>query len=236
MFKIRSVFFLLVFFFFLSFSLHAEEYGKSTIQVDGNGEVTTNPDVAYLTVAVETNSRNASDAVRENAVKTQEVVKKIKAAIGENDKIKTTNYNLSPIYEYDNQSKKQYLKEYRVVNEVQVETYNLENIGKLIDIATSTGANRINGPSFGIKNSADLERKALTLAVEDAKKTAETVASASGTKLVKILRINPSYNIPRPYYNKGFQSRALSAESAPTPIESGDLTVSANVSIVYEIE
>ena len=222
---------------FFSFSINsiAEEYNKSTIQVNGKGEVTAEPDVAFINISVETSSKVAANAVKQNAEKTTNVIKKIKSMIGENDKVKTTNYNLSPIYEYNSTTKKQYLKEYRVVNEVMVETYNLDNIGKLIDSTTTLGANRINGPRFGIKNSDELQREALVKAVKDAKKTAETVAAASGTNIIKILRINPSYNRPVPYRAKAFESRAM-ADSAPTPIEAGDLTVTANVSIVYEIE
>lgn len=234
--KFGTLIYILVLILCFSANLHAEEYSKSTIQVNGNGEVNASPDVAFLSVAVETNSPNASEAVRKNAEKTQAVIAQIKKVLGDKDKIKTTNYNLSPVYEYDDKTKKQYLKEYRVVNQVQVETLGIDGLGKIIDTATNVGANRINGPSFGIKNSSDLERKALTLAVEDAQKTAETVASASGVKIVKILRINPSYSVPMPYQDSGFRARAMSAESAPTPIESGDLTISADVTVVYEIE
>lgn len=228
---------IILFLIFFSFNTSAEEYNKSTIQVNGIGEITAKPDVAYINISVETSSMVAADAVKQNAEKTKNVIDKIKSVIDKKDKVKTTNYSLSPVYEYNNTTKKQYLKEYRVVNEVLVETYNLDNVGKLIDSTTTLGANRISGPRFGIKNSDDLEREALVKAVEDAKRTAETVALASGTNIIKILRINPSYNSPIPYYDGGYKTRAFAAaETAPTPIESGDLTITANVSIVYEIE
>ncbi len=230
--RIITVLGILIFCF--SINATADEFSKSTIQVNGKGEITAEPDVAYINISVETSSKVAADAVRQNAEKTTNVIKKIKSVISGNDKVKTTNYNLSPVYEYNSTTKKQYLKEYRVVNEVLVETYNLDNIGKLIDSTTTLGANRISGPRFGIKNSDELERKALVKAVEDAKKTAETVALASGTNIIKILRINPSYNRPAPHFNRSFESRAVADSS--TPIEAGDLTITANVTIVYEIE
>ena len=152
------------------------------------------------------------------------------------DKVKTTNYRLYPVYEYNNSSKKQYLKEYRAVNEVMVETYNLKNIGKLIDSTSVLGVNRINGPRFGLSNSDELKKKALALAVKDAKLTADIVASASGTKIIKVLKISPSYYSPRPYYDRAFQAEAVSAKSASTPVEPGELKITANVNIVYEIQ
>ncbi|MGH7886032.1 MAG: SIMPL domain-containing protein [Thermodesulfobacteriota bacterium] len=236
MFNGRLIYIFCLFFLGFCLNIHAEEYTKSTIQVTGNGEISANPDVAYINISVETSSKIAADAVKQNAEKTQNVIKKIKSVISENDKVKTTNYSLYPVYEYDDTAKKQYLQEYRVVNEVLVETYNLDNIANLIDSTTTLGANRINGPRFGLKNSDELERMALVKAVEDARKTAETVSTAAGVKIIKILSINPGYNTPAPYYDRGFESKAFAAESAPTPIEAGDLTITANVTIVYEIE
>ncbi|MGH7806837.1 MAG: SIMPL domain-containing protein, partial [Thermodesulfobacteriota bacterium] len=73
-------------------------------------------------------------------------------------------------------------------------------------------------------------------AVGDAKATAETVAKAAGVRVVKIVRISPSYEVPGPVYRDFLQAKVAAAESAPTPIEPGELTVSATVNIVYEIE
>ena len=214
-----------------------QQYEKSTLNVSGKGEISAKPDTAYINIAVETTSKKAKDAVRENARKTSDVIKKLKSMIGKKDKVKTTNYNLSPIYEYNKINRKNFINGYRVSNEVIVETYNLDNIGNLIDATATLGANRINGPRFDISNREDFKREALAEAVEDAKKTAEVVAKSAGVKIVKILQISPSYHFPVPYRARFATAKdSLESSAVPTPIEAGDLSVSANVSIVYEIQ
>jgi uncharacterized protein YggE len=214
----------------------AEKADKSTLEVTGKGEVKIKPDVAYLTLAVETTSKTAREAVKNNAEKMKSVLDKLKSQISKEDKITTTGYQLSPIYEYDDKTRKSVLTGYRVSNQVVVETKNLGGLGKLIDSATQVGANRIDSLSFGTDKRADYRREALVKAVQDAKETAEIVANAGKVKIVRILRISPSYEVPIPVYREFTLAKAAPAEAIPTPIELGELTVSATVNIVFEIQ
>ncbi len=212
-----------------------DKYEKSTLEVSGRGEVKIKPDVAYLTLAVETTSKTASEAVKSNSEKMNGVINKLKSLIGKDDKISTTGYQLSPIYEYDEKTRRSVLTGYRASNQVVVEIKNLDDLGKLIDSTTEVGANRIDSISFGTDKREEYRREALVQAVEDARATAETVSKAAGVKILRILRISPSYEAPIPVYRDFVQAK-VAAEASPTPIEPGELTVSANVSIVFEIE
>jgi uncharacterized protein YggE len=212
-----------------------EKSEKSTLEAVGRGEVKIKPDVAYLKISVETTTKKASDAVRENAEKMKSVMDKLKSQIGKEDKITTTGYTLSPIYEYNDRIKESQLMGYRASNGIVVETKNLEGLGKLIDSATQAGANRVDSLSFDTDKREEYRRLALAQAVQDARATADTVAKATGVKIVKILKISPSYEVPRPMVRElGFAK--MTAQAAPTPIEPGELTVSATVNIVFEIE
>ena len=121
---------------------------KNTLQANGKGVVTAKPDKANLTISVETTSQSASSAVKENAEKMNKVMEKLKSQIGKNDKISTTGYNLSPIYTYDEKTRKSELSGSRVPNSISVETKNLDVVGKLVDPVTQAGANRIESLSF----------------------------------------------------------------------------------------
>ncbi len=211
-------------------------YEKNTLEITGRGEIKIKPDVAYLTLSVETTAKKASDAVRENAERMKNVLDKLKPQIGKSDKISTTGYQLYPLYEYNDRTKKTELTGYRASNEVVVETHNLNDLGKLIDSATQVGANRIENISFGSDKREEYRKEALVKAVQDAKGTAEIVAGASGVKIVRILKISPSYEVPRPLYREFGAQKLAAMEAAPTPIEPGELTVSASVNIVFEIQ
>ncbi|MGI9554185.1 MAG: SIMPL domain-containing protein [Thermodesulfobacteriota bacterium] len=207
---------------------------QRTLNVNGTGEVKAKPDVAYINISVVTRSDKAEAALKENAVKTTNVLNKIKSIIGKKDSVKTSNFNLSPVYEYDQTTRKSFLTGYTATNDLIVETRNLDNLGNLIDATTTLGANRISGPTFDISNREEYKRQALKAAIEDAKSTAKVVAESAGVDLVHITHISPSYSFPGPVYARGEAKMLI--DQASTPIESGDIKVSANVSITYEIK
>ncbi|MGH7791924.1 MAG: SIMPL domain-containing protein, partial [Thermodesulfobacteriota bacterium] len=187
-------------------------------------------------LAVENSAKTASEAAKQNAEKMNSVIGQLKTLISKEDKISTAGYQLFPVYEYDEKTRRSVLTGYRASNQVVVEIKNLSQLGKLIDSSTQVGANRIDSISFGTEKKDEYRRQALVGAVGDAKATAETVAKAAGVRIVKIVRISPSYEVPGPVYRDFLQAKVAAAESAPTPIEPGELTVSATVNIVYEIE
>lgn len=213
------------------------KYEKSTLSITGKGETITIPDSAYINIAVESTAETASGAVKNNAEKTNKVMEVIKAGLGKDDKVSTAGYSLSPVYEYNNETKKSEFRGYRAANRIMVETKNLNDLGKLIDSVAQAGSNRIDSLTFDTTERESYKKRALTMAVEDAKATAETVAKAAGVRIVKILSITPSSDIPMPIYG-GYELRGKMAlaEASPTPIEPGELTVNASVNMVFEIE
>ena len=208
---------------------------QRTLNVNGTGEVKAAPDIAYINISVVTRSAKAESAIKENAEKTTNVLNKIKSMIGKDDTVKTSNFNLSPVYEYDQTTRKSNLTGYSASNDLVVETMNLDNLGNLIDATTTLGANRISGPRFDISDREEYKRQALKAAIEDAKSTAVVVAESAGVELVHITNISPSYSFPVPYYPRA-EAMKVASDVASTPIESGDIKVSANVSITYEIK
>jgi len=209
---------------------------KNTLQVNGKGQIVVEPDLANLTMSVETTNPNASDAVRENADKINKVLEALKSQVGKEGKISTSSYRLVPVYTYDENTKKSVLTGYRVSNSIDIETKNLREIGTLIDTASQAGANRIESLSFDTDKRDEYRRQALVKAVQDAKETAETVANAAGVSILKIIQIKPSSDIPVPIYKEFATSARVSAAPPPTQIEPGELTVKASVNIVYEIQ
>ena len=213
------------------------KYEKSTLSITGQGKTTLSPDKATISIAVETMSDKASDAVKDNSEKTNKVIEVIKSSLGKNDKVSTAGYSLSPVYEYSSETKKSEFKGYRAANHIIVETRDLKGLGQLIDSTAEAGANKIDSLTFDSTQREQYKKEALELAVKDAKSTAETVAGAAGVKLVKILSIRPVYDIPIPVYRDyELRSKMAVAESSPTPIEPGELTVNASVTMVFEIE
>lgn len=217
---------------------HAQDSqnGKRTLSVTGNGKADAAPDVAYLTLSVETLAKNASRAVKDNAETTNKVIQVIKSKLGKNDKVSTAGYSLTPVHEYNNQTNKTDFKGYRASNRIIVEAHNLKEIGNIIDATAEAGLNNIESLSFDTTKRDDFRRESLTRAVNDAKTTAETLAKAAGVKITRILQLSPSFDYPVPVYRDYALAKEAAPAAPPTPIEPGDISVSASVNIVFEIE
>jgi uncharacterized protein YggE len=236
-FWVIALMFISTFLFVTSSNAQNGKYEQHTINVTGRGEVFITPDVANISFSVETTAPTASAAVKENADNTSKVLKALKAQIGKDDKVSTTGYNLSPVYEYNNQTKKSEFDGYRASNVITVKTYNLSNLGTLIDSAAEAGSNNIQGLSFDTTKRDEYRREALVQAVGDAKTTAQTVTNAAGVQITKIFQISPSYDYPTPIYGDlAARGKVAYAEAASTPIEAGEISIKASVNIVFGIE
>lgn len=235
--KVICITFLLALLFVINSNAQSVKYEQQTLSVNGSGEVYIDPDLANISFAVETNAKTASDAVKENAEKTNKVLEALKSQIGKDDILSTTGYNLSPVYEYNNQTKKSEFTGYRATNSVLVKTFNLKNVGNLIDSAAEAGSNSIQGLTFDSTKRNEHMKEALAKAVKDAKTTAETVANAAGVKITTIYQISPSYNYPVPVYRDFAESKMAAAPPPPpTPIEAGEILIKASVNMVFGIE
>ena len=235
--KVICITFLLALLFVINSNAQSVKYEQQTLSVNGSGEVYIDPDLANISFAVETNAKTASEAVKENAEKTNKVLEALKSQIGKDDTLSTTGYNLSPVYEYNNQTKKSEFTGYRATNSVLVKTFNLKNVGNLIDSAAEAGSNNIQGLTFDSTKRNEHMKEALAKAVKDAKTTAETVANAAGVKITTIYQISPSYNYPIPVYRDFAESKMAAAPPPPpTPIEAGEILIKASVNMVFGIE
>jgi uncharacterized protein YggE len=118
---------------------------------------------------------------------------------------------------------------------VTVNTGALDLIGALIDSAIAAGANRVNSLSFSVKDDTKPRTEAITIATRDAHAQASALASALGVKLGKVVKATTvSEQRPIPMQRVGM-AMAMSAKVA-TPVEPGEVTVPATVSLTFEIE
>jgi hypothetical protein len=89
----------------------------------------------------------------------------------------------------------------------------------------------MNGISFSIRDPAPMLDKARADAIADARARAETYARAAGVALGPILSISEGGGeAPRPMYRM-----AAAFAGAPAPVAAGEQSVSADVSVVWEI-
>jgi uncharacterized protein len=209
----------------------ATENNTSKLTVQGDGKVTASPDMATIVLGVETQNASAAGAVRENAGLMNETINALKAAgIAENN-IQTSSFSLTtmPQDQPKMANEKPKAPVFLATNQVTVKLNNTTDVSRVLDAAVSAGSNSIQQVSFDLRDPRPQNDRAMTLAIEDARRQAEVAANAAGVKLGRVLEITEGYGYVAPTAKK-----ALFADIA-TPIQSGQLEVSASVTVIYEI-
>lgn len=201
------------------------------VTVNGEGKIVVTPDLAYIDLGVQTKNADASIAQQENAKLMTEVIKAIKAAgIGADD-IKTTGYNLYQTYDYsaDKQSDPYYVAS----NIVNVKIKDISKVGTIIDAASNAGANNVNNIRFTVSDDSQYYQEALKLAMTNAKGKATAIMSTFNKTPDMPYSVSEVSYGGTMYYDYS-PAKALSESAVSTPIESGEITITANVSVGYD--
>jgi len=202
-----------------------ERAETSAIEVVGTGKIMVMPNLATITFAVETNSEQADRAVRENAKRTGALLDALKKIAGEEAKIRTSSFSLSPIYEKEDRLRP---GGYRVTNMVLLTTEGTEKIGALIDEASKAGASRVGSLTFSTDREDELRKEAAVKAVRQATQIAKDLAAAANLTIRKVIKLTYAPTGPvRPYR---FEAMAAATR---TPIEIGEIPIEETVSVVF---
>ena len=208
---------------------------ESVIHATGTGNVIGSPDRAQIAFSVETENPDVKTAQQANANQMTKVMDALKAAGIPKDALKTTGYNIYPVYDDSKTLFDQKIKTYHVTNTVTVTLHDVSKVGETIDIGVAAGVNQVSSIQFMLSDeqSQVLRTEALKEAVVRARSDAETVAGALGVNITgsKNVEINQGY-MPVVFSNYDMMS-ASAKSAAPTPIQPGDITVTATVSITY---
>jgi uncharacterized protein YggE len=145
--------------------------------------------------------------------------------------IQTSNFSVSPSYTNRTPNETPRLTGYQVSNQLHIILEDVSRVGAALDALVSAGSNQMHGLNFSIKEPAPLLAKARAAAVADARTRAQQYAAAAGVTLGPVQSISESGGEPpRPMY----RMMAQAAESS-VPVASGEESVTANVTMVWEI-
>jgi uncharacterized protein YggE len=208
---------------------------ERVIHASGNGNVIGTPDRAQVSLAVETENPDVKIAQQENAARMKQVIDAMVAAGIPADALKTTGYNIYPVYDDIIKSQNdQKIRTYRVTNTVTVTLHDVSRTGEVIDIGVANGINQASSIQFMLSDEQAqvLRTEALKKAVARTRADADTVASALGVQVTGIRDVDISSGYT-PVLYENYMAGDMMKAAAPTPIQAGDVTVSATVSVNY---
>ncbi len=200
----------------------------ASITAVGDATVSVTPDLARVDLGVVTQGATAQEATVANATRAGAMISALQATLGSNANIKTISYSLSPVYNNPPPGQSATIIGYMVTNIVEVTLTDLAQVGKVIDTAIQSGANRVQGISFGLQDRNPPVAQALKLAAAKAKGQADAIASGLNVRTGAVLHASQGVNSIGPV--------ALGAAvAATTPIETGLVVVQASVTLEVAI-
>jgi uncharacterized protein YggE len=211
-------------------SAQADEQGDRTIQVGANGQVQTSADQAVVEVAVVTSATNVTTARNQLS----ENVTAMRTALSdmgvESSQVRTQYFDISE--DYRRPEEEDAPTRYRAIHSFEITLENTSRAGEVIDAAVNNGANRVDGVRFGLSREKrqDLRQQALENAMDGARQQAETVAGSAGLSITGVSTISTAEYDSSPVR---YEAAAMTAADGGTSVESGPVTVTASVQVVY---
>ena len=218
------------------------QYGMTSINVRGEGEVTMKPDIGQFTFSVRAEGRDAATAQNDSATKINAIIAYLKEVGVDEKDIKSRDYYLNPKYRYETTScpagsycppGNPVIDGYEVTQSVEVKVRDLAKAGELITGAGERGASNISQLQFTIDDESNLK----TEAREQAK--ADKLAENLGVRIVRMMSYYEEEGyMPYGSYGMGgdaMMERAQSVKAIAPDMPAGENTVRSVISITYEV-
>lgn len=202
-----------------------------SVTVTGTGTVRAAPDGLRLDIGVETHDVSVDAALRKANEAMAAVQGSLLGSGVDQDDLRTTSLGIRT--EHDRSGRT--LSGYVVTHGLDVRLRDVSAAGAVIAAAAGAGgeAVRVSGLRFDLSDDAVLVEQARSMAVEDARRSAQTLAAAAGREVGRAMRITEgAAGGPVPV-----RARMMAAEAAgPVPVAAGAHEVSITVTVEWALE
>ncbi len=195
--------------------------------VTGISNLSVEPNIAEVQLEVVTEEMELSQAQQGNANIMNQVIQALLQLGIARENIQTATYNINPRYDYVDGT--QVFRGYEVTNAITVKIKNVDQTGNVIDTAVQNGINRVSNIQFTVENKNVYYKQALSSALKDAYAKAQTLAETmqTGVAPYPIKIIEKIGEAPITY-------KAYATMEAATPIEPGQIVISASVEAQFQ--
>lgn len=208
------------------------EQPANTVTASGSGEIPAAPDEASMTFGVTRRSSDAKQALDQASAVAEDITAALVKSGIEKADIQTSNVSVYP--QQTERDGKPVVTGYEASISVTAKVKDIGSLGKVITAASDAGADTIGGPTFTISEDSDYRAQATEKAVADSRKNAESMAKAAGKSVGDVLSMSSAnVNVP---IKGAYDTYTAEAARAAVPIEPGQLQVTADVTVVYELE
>ena len=202
-----------------------------SITVTGKVQAEYVPDLATITVGVETQAATSELARQQNTQAINDTIDAVVALGIDEADIQTSNLSMWATYNDSGN-----IRGYRMNMDLTITVREIDLAGQVIDVAIGSGTNSLSNVEYGLSNEAELYQQALEQAVAKAREKADALAAASGkvvsdtqtitenTRYASAVSMNADTGGASDSYNK-----------AATRLMSGTSTLTAEVTATFLI-
>lgn len=204
---------------------------QKLVTVQGEGVINVAPNIAFVTLGVDTTNKKVLPAQTENKEKMKAIMDELKRLGVPEKNIQTQEYNIFP--EYNWEKERRTLIGYRVINRVRVKITKIDDTGRILDAVTAKGANTIDSIRFAVPDANKAYQEALRIALKNAEEKAKAMVEQFGyTKVTPVTIIEGSQaSIVRDFDQ---QRMAVTEAANVTPVSAGEMEIRAQVNVSFE--
>ena len=211
-------------------ALTSTSTSQAGVITSGDATVSKRPDVAFLSVGVQSQLPTAAAAQSDLASKAARLISRAKS-LGVADKdISTSGYSVNPNYVQPEAT----INGYVASESLQITWHNVDTAGKALDALVQQGGATQVGVGFGLADPKAARAEARTLAIADARSRAEAMASAAGVKLGPVVLVSDLFTYGGGPVYRNLGGAALAAPSA-TQLPVGQLDIQVTVEVDFAI-
>lgn len=205
-----------------------------TITVMGEGKVLAKPDIGIVNFSVWRESKDVGTAQTEATKATNAIVDYLKGADIEEKDLKTTSYNITPMYDYTDRGS--IFRGYQIRQSFELKIRDLAKVGSHLTKIAQLGANEVGSLRFDVDNAEALRAEARAKAIADAKIKAKQLARDLHVRLDDIVSFSESGGFPGPiFYGLAAGGKGGDFESAPPETPMGENEIVVTVYLGYGI-
>jgi uncharacterized protein YggE len=194
----------------------------------GDAIVSRRPDLALVSVGVDSKQSTATAAQQDLAGKASRLIARAKE-LGIADKdINTSGYFVGPNYVQPDNT----MDGYRASEQLLIKWHNVDTVGKTLDALVQEGGATQISVAFTLADAKAAQAEARTLAIADARSRAQAMAGAADVKLGKVLRVSDLSTSGSS--SPGYDVRLAAPAATQVPV--GQLDVQVSVEVDFAID
>jgi hypothetical protein len=223
-------------FFLAGKYVEAQPHPQPSVAAQGEMKVSILPDLALITLGVQTGRQNTAEGATTLLDATMKSVLEAVGALGvESKDVQTSNFTLYPAYDFV--EGEQVPRGFEASQNVTIKVRQTEKSGDVIAAATKAGANNVSGVQFLVEDMEAVKDQARREAIAKAKQQAELLAEELGMRLGKLMSygedatpyVDTSYG--RGGYAMGGDGDSMNSIALP----SGEQEITVRVYLSYQL-